>query len=194
MKIEKFTKENVELVLSDINAALTVISNKYQINFDNTNIDCANNVVNLMISLSLKPVETSKKQSDNQGIDVSFLKQQIVEMDRLYKDVGFKEYFAKMEQLNDEIFCPLFKQLCKQYKGLTGVSDIFDFVKYQDANCMRIPNNEIGVICDTNEWRCTAFLDYDCGTTFIKYCLSNKLENFKFSNSIGVGYLSKSSY
>lgn len=193
MKIEKFTKENVELVLSDINAALTTISDKYQINFDNTNIDCADNVVNLMISVSLKPDEISEKQSksDNQGIDISFLKQQIVEMDRLYKDVGFNEYFAKMEQLNNEIFYPLFKQLCKQYKGLTGVSDIFDFVKYQDANCMRIPNDEIGVICDTNEWRCTAFIDYDCGTTFIKYCLYNKLEDFKFSNAIDVGYLSR---
>lgn len=194
MKIEKFTKENVELVLSDINAALANISDKYQINFDNTNIDCADNVVNLMISVSLKPDETSEKQSDTQGIDTSFLKQQIVEMDRLYKEVGFKEYFAKMEQLNDEIFCPLFKQLCKQYKGLNDISDILEFVRYQDSNCMLIPKDEIGVICDTNEWRCIAFLDYDCGTIFIKYCLSNKLENFKFSNLIGVGYLSKSSY
>jgi hypothetical protein len=84
-----------------------------------------------------------------------------------------------------------FNKACRE-KGLLSIDDIHSFVYSNDMNCINVDLSISGIIKDTEEFKVTAWIDYDCDTCMCKFIVKHKPSGLFYKNSINLGtkYLS----
>ena len=78
----------------------------------------------------------------------------------------------------------VFRTKCAKL-GMTIDSQIFRWALDQAAHCTSISEDKMGLLLDNDEYKITAFLDYDMGYTWVKFNVHHKESGLKHRNSLG---------
>lgn len=80
----------------------------------------------------------------------------------------------------------LFREACKS-KGLITNQQIHRFVLDNDMNCTKVDVMISGIVRDDEEFKITAWIDYDVEIIWAKFGITHKPTNTRFKNAIGLG-------